>query len=167
MFLGRWLEKVHVRDGRVHPQYFQIPSTTGRISSKKPNAQQIPRKGKDAGAIRGLFMPQAGKRLVKADYSTIELRIMAALSGDKAMQEAFAEGADLHRLTASKISGIPLEEVTDSGRQAAKIMNFLLIYGGSAKALQWRSLSDYGIFMSLDEAEEAKEKFFQGYPGVE
>ena len=157
-FLNNWLKHVHARDGRIHPQYFQIPSSTGRISSRNPNAQQIPRRGDDAPAIRRLFCPAPGKRYVKADFSDIELRIMAYLSGDKAMQEAFQNGIDLHRLTASKISGTAIEQVTDSQRQAAKIMNFLLIYGGSAKTLQWRILSDYGRFMSLDEAEEAKDQ---------
>jgi len=165
-FLNNWLSHVHAKDGRVHPHYFQIPSSTGRISSKKPNAQQIPKKGDDAAAIRRLFLPAVGKRFVKADFSTIELRIMAFLSGDGAMQEAFRDGVDLHRLTACKISGVPLDQVTDQQRQAAKIMNFLLIYGGSAKTLQWRVLSDYGRFMSLDEAEEAKTRFFQTYEGV-
>jgi len=166
LFLNKWLEKVHPLDGRVHPQYFQIPSSTGRISSRHPNAQQIPRRGDDAPAIRRLFRPAAGKRYVKADLSNIELRIMARISGDEAMQEAFMNSVDLHRLTASRISGTPFEEVTDSQRQAAKAMNFLLIYGGSAKSLQWRILSDYGEFICLDEAEERLEKFFCSYPGV-
>lgn len=165
-FLNSWLEHVHPADGRVHPRYFQIPSTTGRISSRDPNGQQIPRAGDDAPAVRELFVPDEGMRFVKADYSTIELRIMACLSGDSAMQQAFREGADLHRLTASRICGVPLEEVTAQQRQAAKVVNFLLIYGGSARGLQWRALSDCGIFMPLDEAEKAREKFFQTYQGV-
>jgi DNA polymerase-1 len=165
-FLNNWLKHVHAEDGRIHPQYFQIPSATGRISSRNPNAQQIPRSGEDAPAIRRLFSPAPGKKYVKADFSAIELRIMASLSGDKAMREAFRDGIDLHRLTASKINGTAPEEVTDSQRQAAKIMNFLLIYGGSAKTLQWKVLSDYGKFMSLDEAEEAKTRFFQTYEGI-
>ena len=165
-FLNSWLEHVHTSDGRIHPQYFQIPSSTGRISSRNPNAQQIPRTGEDATALRGLFSPAQGKKYVKADFSNIELRIMAHLSGDKIMQEAFREGIDLHRLTASRIESKPLDEVSDRERQAAKIMNFLLIYGGSAKSLQWRILSDFGKFIPLDEAEDAKEKFFQSYEGV-
>ncbi len=165
-FLNSWLKHEHVRDGRIHPQYFQIPSSTGRISSRNPNAQQIPRTGVDAPAIRRLFSPALGKKYVKADFSAIELRIMACLSGDKAMQEAFQNGIDLHRLTASRINGAAIEQVTDSERQAAKIMNFLLIYGGSARTLQWRILSDFGVFISLKEAEEAKEKFFLAYEGV-
>ena len=91
---------------------------------------------------------------------------MAYLSADKAMQDAFKSGIDLHRLTASRVTGVEIEQVTDSQRQAAKIMNFLLIYGGSAKTLQWRILSDYGMFIPLKEAEEAKERFFQAYEGV-
>lgn len=165
-FLNSWLEHVHARDGRIHPQYFQIPSSTGRISSRNPNAQQIPRAGDDALAIRRLFSPAPGKKYVKADFSTIELRIMARLSGDKAMLDAFQNGIDLHRLTASMISGTPIEQVIAPQRQAAKIMNFLLIYGGSAKTFQWRILSDYGTFMPLDEAEQAKDRFFESYEGV-
>jgi DNA polymerase-1 len=165
-FLNHWLERVHDKDGRIHPQYFQIPSSTGRISSRNPNAQQIPRAGGDAPAIRSLFSPAQGKKYVKADFSAIELRIMACLSGDAAMKEALQNCIDLHLLTASRISGVPIEQVTNSQRQAAKIMNFLLIYGGSAKTLQWRILSDYGVFISLEEAEDAKEKFFQSYEGV-
>ena len=165
-FLNHWLERVDERDGRIHPQYFQIASSTGRISSKNPNAQAIPRTGEDAPAIRRLLTPSSGKSYVKADFSAIELRIMARLSGDKAMLEALQKGIDLHRLTASRIGGLPIEQVTDSDRKSAKIMNFLLIYGGSAKALQWRILSDYGRFIPLAEAEEAKEKFLQCYEGV-
>lgn len=165
-FLNGWLKHVHAGDGRVHPQYFQIPSSTGRISSRNPNAQQIPRAGADAPAFRNLFLPSPGKRFVKADFSAIELAIMACLSGDKAMQEAFQNGVDLHRLTASKISGAALDQVTGVQRQAAKIMNFLLIYGGSARTLQYKTLSDFGRFIPLDEAEQAVAGFFQTYLGV-
>jgi DNA polymerase-1 len=164
--LNHWIERIHPKDGRVHPHYFQIPSTTGRMSCRDPNAQQIPRTGEDARAVRKLILPGPGKRFVKGDFSTIELRIMARLSQDQAMQEAFSGGLDLHRLTASRISGKAIEEVTKEERQAAKIMNFLLIYGGSASALQYRVQSDLGICMSADEAEEAKERFFQAYPAV-
>lgn len=153
-------------DGRIHPQYFQIQASTGRISSRNPNAQQIPSTGEHAAAVRDLFLPASGKRFVRADFSGIELRIMACLSGDRAMQEAFRDGADLHRLTASRICKALPEQVTGCQRKAAKIMNFLLIYGGSARTLQWRALSDYGIFMSAEEAEKARDSFFQTYEGV-
>ena len=165
-FLNSWLERVPPADGRVHPQYFQIQSATGRISSRKPNAQQIPSTGEDAPAIRRLFTPATGKKFVKADFSTIELRIMARLSGDRAMLDAFENGADLHRLTASRMAGVPVEQVTGAQRKAAKIMNFLLIYGGSARTLQSRILSDYGIFISSEEAEQARERFLLCYQGV-
>jgi len=164
--LNKWIGCIHPGDGRVHPHYFQIPSTTGRISCKDPNSQQIPRAGDYAPVVRRLFLPASGRRFVKADFATIELRIMACLSQDRAMLEAFSGGLDLHRLTASRISGKTLSEVTAKERQAAKIMNFLLIYGGSAKTLQYRAMADYGINMSGDEAEEAKERFFSAYPAV-
>ena len=164
--LNHWIDRIHAKDGRVHPHYFQIPSTTGRMSSKDPNAQQIPRAGEGARSVRRLILPGMGKRFVKADFSTIELCIMACLSQDQAMLEAFSSGLDLHRLTASRISGKAPGEVTAEERQAAKIMNFLLIYGGSAQTLQYRVQSDLGICMSADEAEEAKESFFQAYAAV-
>lgn len=164
--LDHWIERINPRDGRVHPHYLQIPSTTGRMSCRDPNAQQIPRTGEGAWAVRRLILPGLARRFVKADFSTIELAIMAALSQDRAMLEAFQRGVDLHRLTAGRMSGKEPEEVTARERQAAKIMNFLLIYGGSAKTLQYRVQSDLGIWMSTDEAEQAKEKFFESYPAV-
>ena len=105
-FLCSWLEKVSPEDCRVHPHFFQIQSSTGRISSRNPNAHQIPSTGEDASAIRRLFTPAEGKKFVKADFSTIELRIMAWLSGDRVMLEALKNGVDLHRLTASPAAAI-------------------------------------------------------------
>jgi DNA polymerase-1 len=165
-FLDNWLAKIHSADGRIHSTYYQLNSATGRLSSCRPNAQQIPSRGDDAAAMRKLFKAAPGKKIVKADFSAIELRIMAYLSGDETMRRALQEGQDLHKLTASGVSGLPLEQVTREQRQAAKTINFLLIYGGSAETLQWRALSDYGNFMSLDEAEEARNKFFATYPGI-
>jgi len=165
-FLENWLAHLHCPDNRIHSTYFQLKSATGRLSSCRPCAQQIPRRGEDAPAMRRLFAAPPGKKIVKADFSAIELRIMAYLSGDETMINALQEGQDLHKLTASKVGNLPLNEVTDVERQAAKTINFLLIYGGSAKTLQWRALSDYGAVMSLPEAEEARERFFQTYPGI-
>jgi DNA polymerase-1 len=165
-FLNSWLKHIHPSDGRIHPQYFQLQSATGRLSSRKPNAQQIPRRGEDAPAIRKLFKAPPGKKLVKADFSAIELRIVAYLSGDQTMLEAFLEKQDLHKMTACKISGLSLDQVTEDDRQAAKCINYLLIYGGSAQTLQQRSYYDYGVIMSLDEAEEARNKYFEHYSGV-
>jgi len=165
-YLNDWLEHIHAADGRIHPQYFQLQGSTGRLSCRRPNAQQVPRRGEDALALRKLFQAPPGKKLVRADFSTIEMRIMARLSGDQTMIEAFREGQDLHRLTASKISGQPIEQITKEQRDAAKVVNFLLIYGGSAQTLQWRAESDYGVIMSLEEACQAQDKYFEAYSGV-
>lgn len=108
-FLENWLMHLHSTDNRIHSSYFQLRSATGRLSSCRPCAQQIPRKGNDAAAIRKLFSASFGKKIVKADFSAVELRIMAYLSGDQTMIKALQEGQDLHRLTASKISGLAVE----------------------------------------------------------
>jgi len=165
-YLYDWLEHIHPSDGRIHSQYFQLQGSTGRLSCRRPNAQQVPKKGDDGLALRRLFQAPPGKKLVNADFSTIEMRIVAYLSGDQTMIEAFREGQDLHRLTASKISGLPLEQISKEQRNAAKVVNFLLIYGGSAETLQWHALSDYGIIMSLEEACQARDKYFEAYSGV-
>ena len=165
-FLNSWLQDIHPVDGRIHPKYFQLKSETGRLSSRKPNAQQVPKRGEDGLAIRRLFKAPPGKKLVKVDFSCIELRIMAFLSGDETMIKAFQAGQDIHRLTASMITGQPLDQVTKDQRQAAKIINFLLIYGGSAETLQQHAICDYGLAMSLDEAREYQEKYFEVYSGV-
>ena len=98
-----WLLKLSPIDGRLHPGYFQLATRAGRFSSREPNAQQIPKRGEDALAMRRLFKAPPGKKLIKADFSGIELRIMACLSQDKTMIEAFQAGQDLHKLTASKL----------------------------------------------------------------
>jgi DNA polymerase-1 len=165
-FLERWLLKLSPIDSRIHGQYFQLSTRAGRFSSKSPNIQQIPKRGEDGLAIRRLFKAPPGKKLVKADLSGIELRIMACLSQDKTMIEAFQAGQDLHKLTASKISGLPIEQITKAQRQGAKAVNFLLIYGGQPELLQRRAKDTYGVDMSLEEAKEAHKKFFQTYPGI-
>lgn len=165
-FLEDWLLKLSPIDGRLHASYFQIQAATGRFSSRDPNAQQIPKRGEDGQAIRKLFKAPPGKKLIKADLSGIELRIMARLSQDKTMIEAFQAGQDLHKLTASKISGLPIEQVTKTQRQGAKAVNFLLFYGGQPELLQRRAKETYGVTMSLEEAKEAHKTFFQTYPGV-
>ena len=166
-FMENWLLKLSPIDGRLHPGYFQIQAATGRFSSREPNAQQIPKRGEDGQAIRKLFRAPPGKKLIKADFSGIELRIMACLSQDQTMLEAFQAGQDLHKLTASKISGLPIEQITKAQRQGAKAVNFLLIYGGQPELLQRRAKETYGVDMSLEQAQEAHRMFFQAYPGVE
>jgi len=166
-FMEDWLLKLSPLDGRLHPGYFQIQAATGRFSSREPNAQQIPKRGDDGQAIRKLFRAPPGKKLIKADFSGIELRIMACLSQDKIMLEAFQAGQDLHKLTASKVSGLPIEQITKAQRQGAKAVNFLLIYGGQPELLQRRAKETYGVEMSLEQAQSSHKMFFQAYPGVE
>lgn len=147
---------------RVYPGYWQIGAATGRMSCSSPNLQQVPR---DPG-VRALFAAPAGRALVIADYSQIELRIVAALSGDARMRDAFARGDDLHRLTASLLAGKPADTVTAAERQAAKAANFGLVYSMGARGLADYARQGYGVAMSLEEAQRQRERFFQAYPGV-
>lgn len=165
-FLEDWLLRTSPVDGRLHAQYFQLSTVSGRFSSRKPNAQQIPKRGEDGLAMRRLFKATPGRMIVKADFSGIELRIMAKLSGDKTMIEAFKAGQDLHKLTASKLSGVPLEQVSKEQRQAAKSANFGLIYGASAGRFQAAAKEEYGINMTLEDAERIRQAFFSTYRGV-
>jgi len=141
-------QKVSPLDGRIHASYRQIGAATGRMSCADPNLQQVPHDT----AIRSCFIAPPGSRWVIADYSQIELRVMAQLSQDARMLEAYRNGEDLHRLTASLVTGTPLEEVTKEQRQAAKAVNFGLVYGMGP--------------LSLKEAKAFKEAFFQAYPGI-
>jgi DNA polymerase-1 len=166
-FLKEWLLKLSPVDERLHPSYFQLGADSGRITSREPSGQQIPKRGEDGQQLRQLFRAPEGKKLIKADFSGIELRIMAFLSKDETMISAFKEGQDLHKLTASKISGVPLHEVTKEQRQGAKAVNFLLIYGGQPPLLQKRAKADYGVEMTLDEANEAQKTFFRSYSRIE
>lgn len=165
-FMEDWLLKLSPIDGRLHPGYFQLSTRAGRFSSREPNAQQIPKRGEDGLAMRRLFKALPGKKLVKADFSGIELRIMACLSQDKTMIEAFQAGQDLHKLTASKLAGVPLDQVTKAQRQSAKSANFGLIYGVSAPRFRENAKNEYGIEISLEEAEKIRNTFFATYPGV-
>ena len=165
-FLEDWLLKLSPIDGRLHPGYFQLSTRAGRFSSRAPNAQQIPKRGEDGQAMRKLFQAPPGKKLIKADFSGIELRIMARLSNDKTMIEAFQNGQDLHKLTASRLAGVPLDQVTKAQRQSAKSANFGLIYGVSAPRFRENAKNEYGVDMSLEEAEKVRNTFFSTYPGV-
>jgi DNA polymerase-1 len=124
--------------------------------------QQIPK----ATRFRRAVVAPEGKRLVIADLSQIELRIMAKLSGDKRMMEAYRNGEDLHRLTASLVSGVPLERVTKEMRQQAKAVNFGLIYGMGANGLREYARNTYGVSMTQEEAETFRRRFFEAYRGV-
>ncbi len=145
---------------RVHTSYHQAVAATGRLSSSDPNLQNIPIRTAEGRRIRQAFIAPAGYRLVAADYSQIELRIMAHLSGDTGLQAAFREDQDIHRATAAEVFGTPLAAVTAEQRRSAKAINFGLIYGMSAFGLA-RQL---GIERSA--AQEYVNLYFERYPGV-
>jgi len=147
-------------DSRVHTSYHQAVASTGRLSSSDPNLQNIPVRTDAGRRIRRAFIAAPGYRIVAADYSQIELRIMAHLSGDAALLRAFAAGQDIHRATAAEVFGVPLELVGPEQRRAAKAINFGLIYGMSAFGLA-RNL---GIERSA--AQDYVNLYFTRYPGV-
>lgn len=146
--------------GRVHTSYHQAVAATGRLSSTDPNLQNIPVRNEQGRRIRQAFIPCAGYKLVAADYSQIELRIMAHLSGDKGLLTAFAEGKDIHKATAAEVFGVELDAVTTDMRRSAKAINFGLIYGMSAFGLA----KQLGIGRA--EAQKYMDLYFERYPGV-
>ena len=149
----------HVRDdGRIHARFEPTGTATGRFSSKDPNLQNIGR-----GELREAFTPPPGHRFIVADYSQVELRAAAAIAGEKKMIDAYRDGADLHRLTASTVLGKPEDEVTKSDRQTAKSCNFGLIYGQSAPGLVRYAASSYGVTLEVEEAREIRTAFFRTY----
>jgi DNA polymerase-1 len=151
---------VNARTGRVHTNYGQAVAVTGRLSSNDPNLQNIPVRTAEGRRIREAFVAPAGSVIVSADYSQIELRIMAHLSQDKGLLQAFAAGQDVHRHTASEIFGVDAGAVSSEQRRYAKVINFGLIYGMSAFGLA----SQLGIERGA--ANQYMERYFQRYPGV-
>ena len=151
---------VNARTGRVHTNYAQAVAVTGRLSSTDPNLQNIPVRTAEGRRIREAFIAPPGSKIVSADYSQIELRIMAHLSGDRGLIEAFAAGEDIHRHTASEVFGVALNEVTSEQRRYAKVINFGLIYGMSAFGLA----GNLGIERAA--AASYMDKYFTRYPGV-
>jgi len=145
-------------DGRVHPEFKQIGTKTGRMSSNSPNVQNVPR------SLRKVFVAAEGKKLVIADFSQIELRIAAEFVGEERMIEAFERGEDLHALTASLVLGKPKDEITKEERQLAKAMNYGLIYGISARGLMEYARSGYGVELSPSEAAKLIGRFFKAFP---
>lgn len=154
--------QIHPVTGRLHPKYMQIGAWSGRMSCYNPNIQQIPREAD----FRGCFTAPHGRKLVLADYSQIELRVAAQISGDSRMKSACQKGEDLHALTASLISNVPISQVTKAQRQAAKAVNFGLIFGMGAEGLRLYSSQSYGVDMTLEEAEQFRSAFFQNYHGI-
>jgi len=152
--------QINPHTGRVHTSYHQAVAATGRLSSSDPNLQNIPIRTAQGRKIRTAFVAPPGSLILAADYSQIELRIMAHLSGDKGLLKAFHDGVDVHRATAGEVFGADYEAVTDDQRRAAKAINFGLMYGMSA----------FGLGRQLDisrpEAQEYMDTYFSRYPGV-
>jgi DNA polymerase-1 len=153
-------EIVNPRTGRVHTSYHQGAVATGRVSSSDPNLQNIPVRTEEGRRIRQAFIAPEGWLVMAADYSQIELRIMAHLSGDEGLLRAFQEGGDVHRATAAEVFGLPPEEVSANQRRAAKAINFGLMYGMSAFGLARQLGVDRG------EASDYMARYFARYPGV-
>jgi DNA polymerase-1 len=153
-------EQVCARTGRIHTSYHQAVAATGRLSSSDPNLQNIPIRTEEGRRIRQAFIPKPGCTLLAADYSQIELRIMAHLSEDEGLLKAFAEDRDVHQATAAEVFGVALKDVTTDQRRSAKAINFGLIYGMSAFGLA-RQLG-----IARDEAQQYVALYFARYPGV-
>ncbi|MGE0370341.1 MAG: DNA polymerase I [Gammaproteobacteria bacterium] len=159
-YTDRLPEQISPRTGRLHTSYHQAVAATGRLSSSNPNLQNIPIRTEFGRRIRQAFIAPPGHRLLAADYSQIELRILAHLSGDTGLLTAFTKGVDIHRATAAEIFGLDLHDVTTDQRRSAKAINFGLIYG----------MSSFGLARQLgidrNAAQEYMDLYFSRYPGV-
>jgi DNA polymerase-1 len=151
---------INARTGRIHPSFNQLVAVTGRLSSSNPNAQNIPIRTELGRRIRAAFVPEAGHRFLAADYSQIELRILAHVSGEESLIEAFRRGEDIHRRTAAEVFGVPLDHVTSQQRDVAKTTNFAVIYGVTAFGLS------RGLDMTQKQAQEYLNQFFARHPKV-
>jgi DNA polymerase I len=151
---------VNPTTGRLHTSFNQLVAATGRLSSSNPNLQNIPVRTELGRRIRAAFVPDAGWRFVAADYSQIELRILAHVSGEESLIEAFRRGEDIHARTASEVFGVPLDAVTPEQRDVAKTTNFAVIYGVTAFGLS------RGLDMSTKQAQEFLDRFFARHPKV-
>lgn len=152
--------QINPATGRIHSRFQQAVAATGRLSSTEPNLQNIPIRSEAGRKIRQAFIAEKGYKLLAADYSQVELRIMAHLSGDKGLLEAFANAQDVHRATAAEVFGVKLEEVSAEQRRRAKAINFGLIYGMSAFGLA-RQLK-----IDRHDAQHYVDRYFERYPGV-
>jgi DNA polymerase I len=152
---------INPRTGRIHTSYHQAVTATGRLSSQDPNLQNIPIKTAEGRRIRQAFVAPRGYKLIAADYSQIELRIMAHLSEDEGLLSAFAQGLDVHTATAAEVFGVDLAMVTAEMRRSAKAINFGLIYGMSAFGLAKQ------LHLGRNEAQQYIDKYFERYPGVQ
>jgi DNA polymerase-1 len=154
------LVKVIDADGRIRTRFHITVTATGRLSSTDPNLQNIPVRRELGSALREMFVAQEGWVLIDADYSQIELRLLAHIAGDTRMQEAFLRGEDIHAVTASQVFGVPLEEVTPIMRSRAKAVNFGIVYGISPFSLS------HDIGVAVAEAKAYMESYFNKYSGV-
>ncbi|MGH6639415.1 MAG: DNA polymerase I, partial [Polaromonas sp.] len=159
-YTDKLAQLAHPKTGRVHTHYAQAVAVTGRLSSNDPNLQNIPVKTAEGRRVREAFVAPAGSLIASADYSQIELRIMAHISGDEALLRAFTEGLDVHRATAAEVFGVPVDQVSSEQRRYAKVINFGLIYG----------MSSFGLARNLGIETKAAaayiDRYFQRYPGV-
>ena len=159
-YTDKLAQLAHPRTGRVHTHYAQAVAVTGRLSSNEPNLQNIPIRTPEGRRIRAAFVAPPGRVIASADYSQIELRIMAHLSGDAALLQAFHDGLDVHRATAAEVFGVALEQVSSEQRRYAKVINFGLIYG----------MGSFGLAKNLGIEVKAAaayiDRYFQRYPGV-
>lgn len=154
-------QMIHPKTGRIHTSFNQTIASTGRLSSTEPNLQNIPIRTERGRKIRKAFnVPSEDFVLLSADYSQIELRVIAAMSGDETMIEAFKNNQDIHKLTASKVYGIPFDEVTKEQRSNAKVVNFGIIYGVSAFGLSQQTT------LSMAEAKDMIQNYFKTYPRI-
>jgi DNA polymerase-1 len=154
------LPKSIQEDGRIHSTFNVEGAATGRLSSTNPNLQNIPIRGEMGGELRKAFIAPVGKVLLGADYSQIELRIMADVSGDEAMKKAFQEGLDIHAATAAKIFNIPIDQVTKPQRTVGKTMNFATLYGQGPRALSRQLGIDFAT------AKQYITEYFEQFPKV-
>jgi len=159
-YIDKLPQQVDGQTGRIHTSYHQAIAATGRLSSSDPNLQNIPIRSKEGRKIRQAFIAPEGRKIVAADYSQIELRIMAHLSADEGLLKAFTEGEDIHRATAAEVFGVAPEQVTTDLRRSAKAINFGLIYGMSSFGLAQQ------LGLSRNQAQSYIDLYFTRYPGV-
>src|SRR5690606_3034074 len=151
---------IHPETGRIHTNFNQVMAATGRLSSYGPNLQNIPVRTALGREIRKAFVPERGWKLMAADYVQIELRILASMSGDEAMQEAFRKGEDIHAATAARVFGVPLDKVTRDQRRKAKEVNYGIPYGVSAWGLAQR------LRAPVKEAQDLIDQYMRSYPRI-
>jgi len=159
-YTSRLVEQIHPSTGRLHTSYNQTGTATGRLSSSDPNLQNIPIRTQEGRRIRQAFIAAKGHQLISADYSQIELRLMAHISEDPALLQAFANNLDIHQATAAEVWGVALDQVTSEMRRDAKAINFGLIYGMSAFGLT-RQLG-----IDRKAAQDYIDRYFARYPSV-